>query len=100
MGNSLKSYSGKRSILLKQLALGTAVLANDEVGEFGVRVSDVDRDLQFFFIDKHYMQPPYISHGQGPWIHSQVFSVLASGVKGPKSDWYFCFSILEDSAYS
>lgn len=53
MGNSLKSYSGKRSILLKQLALGTAVLANDEVGEFGVRVSDVDRDLQFFFIDKH-----------------------------------------------
>ena len=54
MGNNLKSYSGKRSILLKQLALGTAVLANDEVGEFGVRVSDVDRDLQFFFIDKHY----------------------------------------------
>lgn len=60
------------------LAVGSAVLADDGHGQLGVRVFDVYRILQSFFIVPHLATSSFPAALPGPWLHYPV-PVAAAG---------------------
>ena len=68
-------------------AIGTAVLARDELCQFCIGRFDIYRILESFFIIPHnYLHPPSCSHGNGCSIHCQELRLLSfpvSMVNGP-----------------